>query len=65
MLFKTEEGMLLEEKLALLVGVHEFNRLAEKERVIIIRLPSLLGRDILRKFKFTFDEKEDLVLLEK
>ncbi|MEM3660485.1 MAG: hypothetical protein QXU11_08745 [Thermoproteota archaeon] len=57
--------MLLEEKLALLVGVHEFNRLAEKERVIIIRLPSLLERDILRKFKFTFDEKEDLVLLEK
>jgi len=64
MMFKTEEGMLHEERLSLLVGVHRLERLAEEERRVIMRLPSLLGRDILRKFKFSYDERFDEILME-
>jgi hypothetical protein len=64
-IFKTEEGVLYEEKLNLLVGVHRVNELTEKEKELVTKLPSLLGRDIIRKFGFTFKEKESLVLFEK
>lgn len=64
-IFKTEEGIPYEEKLTLLVGMHRLDRLTEKEKMLIMRLPSLLGRDIIGKFKFTFNEKESLVLFEK
>jgi len=63
--FKTEEGVPYEEKLNLLVGVHRVNELTEKEKELVTKLPSLLGRDIIRKFKFIFEEKESLVLFEK
>jgi hypothetical protein len=58
-IFKTEE------ELNLLVGVHRMDKLTEQEKKIITKLPSLLGRDIIRKFKFTFSKKENLVLFEK
>lgn len=63
--FKTEEGIPYEEKLTLLVGTHKLDRLTEQEKALVMRLPSLLGRDIIGKFKFTFNEKEGLVLFEK
>jgi hypothetical protein len=58
-IFKTEE------ELNLLVGVHRMDKLTEQEKKIITKLPSLLGRDIIEKFKFTFRKKENLVLFEK
>jgi len=63
-IFRTEEGTHHEEKLNLLVGVHEMEKLTEEERALLTRLPSLLGRDIIGKFKFIFEEKEQIVLLE-
>jgi hypothetical protein len=58
-IFKTEE------ELNLLVGVHRMDKLTEQEKKIITKLPSLLGRDIIEKFKFTFRKKENFVLFEK
>jgi hypothetical protein len=40
MIFKTEEDMPHEEKLALLVGIHKPDRLIEEERKHIMKLPS-------------------------
>jgi len=64
MIFKTEEGVLHEEKLALLVGIHKLDKLIEDERRLIMKLPSLLGRDILRKFRLTYDERLNQVFME-
>jgi len=64
MTFKTEEGTPHEEKLTLLVGIHRLEKLTEEERRIIMRLPSLLGRNILRKFRLSYDERLNKVSME-
>ncbi len=64
MIFKTEEGVPHEEKLALLVGTHRLDKLTEEERRFIMKLPSLLGRDILRKFRLIYDERLNQVFME-
>jgi hypothetical protein len=63
-IFKTEEGMLYEERLNLLVGVHKLNKLTEEERRLIMRFPSLLGRNVLRKFRLIHDERSNEVFME-
>ena len=62
--FQTEEGITHEEMLTLLVGIHELDKLTEDERVLIARLPSLLGRNTLRKFRLIYDERLNEVFLE-
>ncbi|MGQ9469445.1 MAG: hypothetical protein ACUVTD_06430 [Nitrososphaerales archaeon] len=64
MIFKTEEGMIYEERLNLLVGVHKLNKLTEEERRLIMRFPSLLGRNVLRKFRLVYDERFNEVFVE-
>jgi hypothetical protein len=63
-IFKTEEGMLYEERLNQLVGVHKLNKLTEEERRLIMRFPSLLGRNVLRKFRLIYDERSNEVFME-
>jgi hypothetical protein len=63
-IFKTEEGMLYEERLNLLMGVHKLNKLTEEERRLIMRFPSLLGRNVLRKFRLIYDERSNEVFME-
>jgi hypothetical protein len=65
MVFKTEEGMPHEERQTLLVGIHRLDKLTEGERKIIMKLPSLLGRDLLRKFRLTYDERLNKVSMER
>lgn len=62
-IFKTEEGMIYEERLNLLVKVHKLNKLTEEERRLIIRFPSLLGRNVLRKFRLIYDERSNEVFM--
>ena len=62
-IFKTEEGVPHEEKLTLLVGIHKLDKLTEEERNLITRLPSLLGRNILRKFRLIYDERLNEVFM--
>ena len=64
LIFKTEEGIPHEEKLTLLVGIHKLDKLTEEERILITRLPSLLGRNILRKFRLIYDERLNEVFME-
>jgi hypothetical protein len=63
-IFKTEEGMLYEERLNLLMGVHKLNKLTEEERRLIMRFPSLLSRNVLRKFRLIYDERSNEVFME-
>ena len=62
--FKTEEGKLHKEELTLLVGVHMLDKLEEDERKLLMRLPSLLGRNILRKFRLVYNERSNDVHME-
>ena len=64
MIFKTEEGIPHEEKLTLLIGIHKLDKLTEEERILITRLPSLLGRNVLRKFRLICDERLNEVFME-
>jgi len=63
--FKTEEGKLHKEKLTLLVGVHMLDEVKEDEIKLLMRLPSLLGRDIIRKFRLLYDEKSNEVYMKR
>ena len=63
-IFKTEEGMLYEERLNQLMGVHKLNKLTEEERRLIMRFPSLLSRNVLRKFRLIYDERSNEVFME-
>jgi hypothetical protein len=44
---------------------HNMNILSSKEASRILRLPSLLGRDILNRFRFLVDYRKHLVTLER
>jgi hypothetical protein len=63
--FRTEDGGVVEEKLQLLVGRHELSGLSYIERALIMRLPSLLGRDVIYRFKFVCDRYHNEVFLER
>jgi hypothetical protein len=63
--FRTEDGGVVEEKLQLLVGRHELSGLSYIERALIMRLPSLLGRDVIYGFKFVCDRYHNEVFLER
>jgi hypothetical protein len=63
--FRTEDGGVVEEKLQLLVGRHELSGLSYIERALIMRLPSLLGRDVIYRFKLVCDRYRNEVFLER
>ena len=48
---RTEHGEVIEEKLRLFVGIHDLLKLSAEGKVLIIRMPSLLGRDIICRFR--------------
>ncbi len=63
--FRASDGRIIEEKLHLLVGTHDLSRLSNEERMLITRLPSLLGRDIIYRFRMVCDKSRDEVYLER
>jgi len=65
LVFRSEEGQGVTERLRLFVGVHDLDRLPPKQREIMLRLPSLLGRDIIYRAKFVLDKSRDEVYLER
>jgi hypothetical protein len=60
-----EEGEVIEEKLRLYVGTHEMHRLSPKEKSLTARMPSLLGRDIIYRFRLVCDKDRDEIYLER
>lgn len=53
------------ERLDLSVAQHDLQRLAPAEWSRILRLPSVLGRDLLNRFRFTCDYRSGVVRLER
>jgi len=64
LLFRTEDRKIHEEKLRLFVGKHDPTKLSPSEIEIIMRMPSLLGRDIIHRFKLVCDKSRDEIYLE-
>ncbi len=49
--------------LPVLVGRHLIEKMSREGSIKILRIPSLLGRDLINKFRLIFDkEKEELIL---
>ena len=53
------------EILDVLVLKHDFSRLSGEEVKRVLAMPSLLGRDLMRKFKLVYSEAKECVALER
>lgn len=65
LLFRTEDRKIKVERLRLFVGKHDLARLSAVEREMIRLVPSLLGRDIIERFRLVCDKGREEVYLEK
>jgi len=65
LIFRAVDGSVVEEGLKLLVGSHELGGLDAESRRLMMVIPSLLGRDILGRFRLVYDERSDDVYLER
>lgn len=64
LIFKTQNSEYTE-TLDVLVLKHDLGIVPSETAERILAVPSLLGRDVMRKFKLTYSERENLVILEK
>jgi len=64
LLFLSSNGEAVEERLRIYVGVHNVEKLCEAERKSILELPSLLGRDLIYRFKLVLDKAQNQVCLD-
>ncbi|WP_161969678.1 hypothetical protein [Candidatus Methanodesulfokora washburnensis] len=48
----------------MLVLKHDFSRLSGEKVKRVLAIPSLLGRDLMRKFKLIYSEAKEYVALE-
>jgi hypothetical protein len=65
LILRAVDGSVVEEGLKLLVGSHEVGGLDAELRRLMMVIPSLLGRDILSRFRLVYDERSDDVYLER
>jgi len=63
--FRAESGEVVEEKLCLLVGTHDLSKLSSEEKALIMRMPSLLGRDIIYRYRLVCDKNHNEIYLER
>jgi len=50
-------------EMPVMVGRHPTEKMTHEEFIRTLRIPSLLGRDIINRFRLIFDkEKEELIL---
>lgn len=63
--FRTEERKICREKSRLFVGKHDLAKLSSIAREMVLRMPSLLGRDIIQRFRLVCDQSKDEVYLER
>jgi predicted aspartyl protease len=52
-------------KMPIFVIRHPLERMDEEERIKILRFPSILGRDVINRFKLIFDRAKSELLLTK
>ncbi|MBO3755320.1 MAG: hypothetical protein FGF53_10685 [Candidatus Brockarchaeota archaeon] len=65
LMFRIDDGSLYKERLKMLVGRHNLMSLDAESRRLVLVMPSLLGRDILRRYKLIYNERSDEVFLER
>jgi len=65
LIFRSVDGPPIIEKLHLLVGTHDPTKLSLKEKEAILKLPSLLGRDMIYRFKLMVDKLRNQIYLER
>ncbi|MGQ9597326.1 MAG: hypothetical protein ACUVQY_09955 [Thermoproteota archaeon] len=65
LLFREESGEIVKETLNLLAGVHDLSKLSSEEKSLVMRMPSLLGRDIIYKYRFVCDKNRNEAYLER
>jgi len=65
LIFRSADGPPIIEKLHLLVGTHDPTKLSLKEKETILKLPSLLGRDVMYRFKLMIDKLRNQIYLER
>jgi len=63
--FRAENGEIIKENLRLLVGKHDLSKLSPEEKSLIIRMPSLLGRDIIYRYRLVCDKNRNEIYLER
>ena len=63
--FRAEDGEVFQEKLRLSVGVHDLLKLSPEEKLLIMRMPSLLGRDIIYRYRLVCDRNRNEIYLER
>jgi hypothetical protein len=64
LLFHADTGT-IELKIPIFIVRHPLEKLSKEERVKVLRVPSLLGRDIINKYKMTFNFSKELSLTKK
>ena len=65
LVFKAEKGQACREKLRLFAIKHDVSKLSRVERNMIMLLPSLLGRDVIYRFKLVCDRARNAIYLER
>lgn len=63
--FTAEDGQVIQEKLHLFLGIHHLSMLSAEEKALIMRMPSLLGRDIIYRFRLVCDRNRNQVYLQR
>jgi hypothetical protein len=62
---RAEDTEIIQEKLRLFVGVHDLSKLSPEEKLLIMRMPSLLGRDIIYRYRLVCDRNRNEIYLER
>jgi hypothetical protein len=65
LLFKSDIGGTGRERLQIHVAKHDTARLDRHGRERVLQLPSLLGRDIIERYRLTYDISKTTVYLER
>lgn len=63
LLFKSEKGE-VEIKIPIFVLRHPLKKMSKDEEARVLRLPSLLGRDVINRFRLIFDkQKQEIIFI--
>jgi hypothetical protein len=63
--FRTMTGDMIREKVDVYVAKHDMTRLDRRTEERILQLPSLLGRDLIERYRLVYDKSRSQVYLER
>jgi len=65
LIFRATDNSLIEENLKIYLGSHDTRDLSIESKRLITVIPSLLGRDVLRRFRLVYNERTEEIYLER